>query len=1277
MSVFDSVFQNASNVNKHQKQFSESVDSIAALLYKYSIEDVATSLFVSCLWLPNIASPIKHLFATSVFTSIRPENLSQIPTIRSYSDFLEFMKALYELLPEFPTLEDYIPETDWGEIRYYFDNSRYRIFYGTELSNVHDYISLFELLHVPFDKEYVGCIERSPKQELKYTLSFQDKIISQIGLQPPAENIDIRPGHIEVPPEAFWKGSSSIYKDFVSTNLIDIERTKLFSMPLGTLPKEHLDYENFGNMLFSEKLLPAYFVSHNERYFPILPRRMISILFATWGELFKNNKASVEKEKIYQREVLGSFYGFAKQRIDKKRFFAFVTARTSEGSAHDVLFPIAITSKDKLILFYVVTPSHDAAEIAKEIDKISPKLKEAKDLLQAYPTQLILHGEGKRVEFTSQDRDISMVPELFIVIPQTSPDLAPVKFSIDPPGMVAFMDDILAILDELEDVDNLADFIGWLSEVDSLIKFPGTSLLDKFAAFKDSHGVLVGGAVQPNFVGLYAHWGSEFRYRNLSKFWASFPEADFFGHPRSWKISLEPPSTRIRLISRMFFGCTLFRKIGKMHIYFNSPFEEIDDYENSNVANFLMECAEDVISKHQEIFSKHKIFSAYDRLLISFFPNSLLAKNNQFAHLRHLDPGENLWRSDSGFPGNGFPGIRIVFNTAAILAAFSEPKDRTQEIKLGMEILDGLNSISHDSNLGALKNSLMEEQSSRPRYTFFSSPKLASFPEHVQSLTPSPQDFKKVKKRIAELAQLNGFNPGEYKLDEAKSKLNKLRSAMVSDINSMIAQYSFKKSLPFLLTRIDALSDQYERNHLSLKHSTSLDVDYQRDARFAEEENQYHQMHRNYRYLIEKFVQIQPEGTNSVVADDLKYLLAFTDWLHVIYSASDSLHYGINPVGLKIDTDLLINVTYEGEIETRQDQFGKEQARVKLGLAGNADDELRANIPLNELIDELDKAYLNDFQFGFKDMINVLQILSHWPVNSEQIESPFYSASVGEIRNACKKGINGFDETKIENILEFLTLKSHEVVQILNQSKPCDDIPVWEYKKRFARYNIRPLIKVDGKYYWGPYSTRKAGVIWSGNPSYGTLPADIGGVNLDSFLEKVKQTLDKTLEKKCVEVVKRYTNHAETVDLSSRDRSGGHSQDLGDYDVLAYHPKINTIFNIECKNLPPVFCLKDSKSLRETIFGEPGKDEGHFRQIKKRQSYLEKNWSSIGKVLQWPLKSLEPPKIISLYVTPKNYWWTRYPPENVQTTFVEVKLLSSFIGSLLNESSASSNDNKT
>ena len=195
----------------NQNRMSEQLDKVFG---RYSVLDVASSLFTSSLWLPNIASPIKHFYLAAVFASVNPQFFSKENRIKSYEDFKRFCEISYEAVPNFLTMEDYVPEIDWGNVKFHHRQKNYRIFYGGEVENIYDYLELFRVLYGEYDKECTDIIDRSPMDELEMCLMLQDHIITSIKTQPNPDSVDIAPGHIEVPSEEFWKETSKFYSDF-------------------------------------------------------------------------------------------------------------------------------------------------------------------------------------------------------------------------------------------------------------------------------------------------------------------------------------------------------------------------------------------------------------------------------------------------------------------------------------------------------------------------------------------------------------------------------------------------------------------------------------------------------------------------------------------------------------------------------------------------------------------------------------------------------------------------------------------------------------------------------------------------------------------------------------------------------------------------------------------------------------------------------------------------------------------------------------------------------
>ncbi len=1251
--------------NRQHKDFDLAVQEIHKIYSEYGVYDVAASLFISCIWLPNIASPIKHQLLAAIFASFKPEEFSNSKSINNYSEFTNFLEKIHAVLPTFFMLEDYIPEIDWGDVKFYNDQKIYKIFYGQELCNVNEYLTLFQMLYLPFDEEYQTITSRSPSKELRYCLQLQDEIILAIDVQPKPENIkNISPGHMETPPIQFWEKTLEFYKNFDLTKKYDAAFIGEYSIKLGSYPADFLNCDKFQEKAYAGKVLPKFFINHKEKYYPILPRRYSSILFDSWSLIFKNNHRKVVSDRIsYRHRLEAELYGYIKTRIQCGFLEPMVSALMPDRKPHKLIFSLAFISKNKLILVYVTNPCVSAQNTIVELNNISADLQEAVELVRMRPNTLALHLDRKDVQFNSGDKELSLTPELIVVIPQTSTSIESINLPNTFPGRLFFMDHFLGIIDELNNPETFSSFIEYWDEYGHLINDYFITPLDIFGSFKDSHGVLLEGAVEYDFVHIDPHWGSGARFRTLKEFWQNYPEVHFFDHPRSWKIKKETES-RLRLEARGYFGCALYCKVGSTHIFINSPFNDMD-YKQVLISNMLMESLEDSLSRNASILLQHCYFQqASSQFQVLFFPASL-ASSAKYKHLKHLIPESNeLWRSDTGVMVPGIYGIRVVFNDDHLMEVLETIEDRSIEVALVMEIVKELNGILPTHNMQLILASLEDLKKGKPRFKVMRADRQVSFPEFVNYSKPELIHFKKARKRISELAKQQGFNPGIYSLDDAKLKIDIIKRSMIDEIYSEVNACDYRESIPFLLARIDALTDHHVRSTFKIRKSLEHDVDFDREENYSKDETSYIGMHKNYRYLIEKFVQLQPQGTKNLDTESFQYLIALIDWLHVLYSASDSLWYGLDPaLGMNVNDQYLVEVNYAEDISLKEDIFSKEIAKEKLGIGINLNDNVQSSRSMPDFIKSLDLAFKKDMGFTFTNMIHVLQVFSFWAAfNGMPENKAFYVANSEEIKNTCKKAKIDFDPEQSDLILNFLTLRGEDVIKILGQETPCDDIPIWEHRKRFSRYVLRPLIFIDNKYYWGPHSAKKSSEIWTGSLSRGCLPTDLESPAIREVMDGEKNFIEKALEKKAYEIVCKFTPHAiNNCILHKRDRSGGHPIDLGDYDVLALYCAKNVVINIECKdNLPP-FCLKDATRLRRKIFGDGKGYEGHFKYINRRKDYLLANVKKVADGLRWPVDSKNLPRIVTIYLTRNTYWWTRFPPYDTGATFLKISQLSNFI----------------
>lgn len=257
------------------------------LLLSYSIDDLARSFFVLDLWLQNIASPIKIEYLYSALEAIQ-RDLSKEGQIKSYKDFETFCKKLFELLPSFSMLEDYMPEADWGEIKYFFNNKFYKIFYGASLDNIYDYYYAFEIIHEGLEKEYAKIIKRSPLRELEFCLNIQDFIINNLdqSTQPKPE---IKPGGFSVPSEEFWVKANSFLTEFAPEKVFNIDMLNRYSYDLAINEnKSWPTLEEFSNRAMDGKNCFYFLIKDSEKYYPVMPRSSL-LFYTTHGVRFLSN----------------------------------------------------------------------------------------------------------------------------------------------------------------------------------------------------------------------------------------------------------------------------------------------------------------------------------------------------------------------------------------------------------------------------------------------------------------------------------------------------------------------------------------------------------------------------------------------------------------------------------------------------------------------------------------------------------------------------------------------------------------------------------------------------------------------------------------------------------------------------------------------------------------------------------------------------------------------------------------------------------------------------
>ena len=348
-----------------------------------------------------------------------------------------------------------------------------------------------------------------------------------------------------------------------------------------------------------------------------------------------------------------------------------------------------------------------------------------------------------------------------------------------------------------------------------------------------------------------------------------------------------------------------------------------------------------------------------------------------------------------------------------------------------------------------------------------------------------------------------------------------------------------------------------------------------------------------------------------------------------------------------------------------QEAYSKEQARFSLGEIGNKNDQFEAPLDTVAYLDEIDSGFRIDFGFGFRDLINVHQVLAGWTYYATDVPvSTHYEADPEQIKAACVEGIQGFDESSLGAILAFITLDPATILRVEDDPKPAADLPVWEYRKRVTRYGLKSLIKLKDRYYWGPHSADRAGRIWSLIAAVDKLPAEIPALTVSPVLQRAHDALGSSLQTSIREIVTRFTSEVE--EEVQPFKLGFASSDIGDIDVFALLRPKNVILNIESKIIDQAHCHKDLKRVFEKIFGRESSGgslvAGYLQVVEQRASFLESNGRQLAEHYWQRLPGT--PTVVSIFVTQTSHWWTEYPPRETRVTFVELALLEQFLQSL-------------
>lgn len=1227
--------QGKSFEGEYQSNYQKQVEQTRILISQYSRRDVAIALNVSDLWPANSGSPVKHIFAWGILLSSKDDALSALP-IESYADFKLFAEKLYACWPEFPMLEDFLPESDWGLIRAKLGNRYVPIFYGGSVERIPDFIESFRITyaHIP-----------QALAHMNLAIALQSSIIEAIPDLLGKLSDDAKAGYVEVPPEEFWvKCKEALLKVDADIEPWRNVAGDALAVQLGSFDAP-ISRDRFGDAFMQGMALPYVALKTEESWLPISVRSAPAVVIDHWG-----NMDGIEvTNKTHRRLAF-----FIAERI-KGAILGPLMIQVGEKWIED--FPISSLISTKSGVQLICACDHGS------VSKLSKVASVVFDQVRRGAPVKFRLVNGPTLISSRKDGAGPTAEELKILIAVTQGGTAIGMIDIpEKPTRLLPLTDLLTIFDSLDDFSELDKFWAFVDGERHALNPMSSGAADMFASFRDTHGVLVDGAVSPALITLDPHWGTTWRFQALTKFWSMAPSY-FPDGSQGWRLDLETAGV-VGLYSRHHDAHAYSTEIGACTAQTVMTLKSGRDAENANLLDLFSQMIADCTSRCRELVSDIQLFQ---QPYILF--DCMVDENDHVVGQEEPQPIE-VFKSvvtavEASPEDDGIFTIHV--NTRAVLAGLNSAKDGSFEVQCLIEVLDSCHRAIGLKLPEGFTERFVAIAAEQARYHLKVVHQRVDVPIYINPVIPTPSDYKLARKQLAKVILALDLAPGRYELTSAKEKIDLASASFRKYLESRLATFDKRKLVRALIEQHDGLlateRNRIERAKMSLAHA----VEYDRHEAIENARKDYGDISRHYRYLLEKTVSSVITGNEDVTDETVRELGALVDWYMVLTGASDVLHNGIDVGGVVINSSYIPDVYYSGNHDERNSEFIRHSSNFRLGIGVNHDDAVEG--ASRELLsaEKLKTAFLADTGFELESLLVVLVVLAQ-PVRSGLGTEPSlsYSLTAEKLAQILTENVDRLELAEAVNIVEFLTLSETGILQLGERDIIEAEVPYWERSKRAHRYAIRPLIRDGDELRWGAEVASRALNIWTAAVRDGYLPADFKWKNVDPLIRAIKEDIERQLEHRAEEIFLRYTSYViRGIDFYQRFPEE-RFDDVGDYDVFAYWPETNLVMIVECKYNKPPYTIKDGRRLRDTIFGRSQDDRrGQLMKMVRRRKFLENSRSRLLQLLNWPLVDNIEIKNMELYVCRDVFFSMFSPPYPVPTHFVRIVELDTWIGAII------------
>lgn len=414
----------------------------------------------------------------------------------------------------------------------------------------------------------------------------------------------------------------------------------------------------------------------------------------------------------------------------------------------------------------------------------------------------------------------------------------------------------------------------------------------------------------------------------------------------------------------------------------------------------------------------------------------------------------------------------------------------------------------------------------------------------------------------------------------------------------------------------DALLDHLTAQHEALIRSAHLEVELlsSRVACFGAEAETTRQLvdhrrrgviaRRALGFLIEYVAAQPPTGDRELALRDYNWLLAVAAQIIHLGTASDFLHYNLADFEISILPSGRLGTSRDEPIDLAIEAYAEAagQRAIQAALAPPADrGEVTSDL---SILHESAEAMRSEFGFTFEELRDVCGGLLDLGVGEPVTRIP-RSDAIDEIVN-----LRGMPQDVVDTVLCAITLEKRSAFMSIGP----DAVP-WRFNRNMS-YVRRPLVLQGEELVFGLRSLIHVGYYWYSGLTSGRLQATARTQPMKKFISRARRRINAAFAD---EVGRRLAGLGLDVRVSVNKVAGRRitdacGLDLGDIDILAWHPPTRSFVAVEAKDFEVAKTPAEiSHEIVKLFNGRSGKrpQRSSIEKHKRRLAWLEANLSKV------------------------------------------------------------------